>query len=128
MSAATRRRSRPFSGFRSSELDVDLREARIGHGAEKALETLVAAHFDERGHEEEVEALLGLPLLSARRAKLGNVEVASRRLHRRPEAARFARDLAKVAQLLGRECGEPVDEGRVSWIRPDERQGVNRGL
>ena len=96
--------------------------------AEEALEPLVAARLDERGHEQEVEALLGLALLSARGAELGHVEIAPRREHRRAEAARLARDLAEVAQLLGRERREPVDERRAPRVRADERQRLHRGL
>ena len=62
--------------------------------------------------------LSGSRARAAGRAELGDVEVAARRLQRRPEAPRLARDLAEVAQLLGRERREPFDEAARSGYVP----------
>ena len=115
-------------GLGLGELFVEPREARVLQVAEKALEPLLAARLDERGDEQEVEALLGLALLAARGAELGHVEIAPRREHRRAEAPRFARNLAEVAQLLGRERREAVDERRVPRVRADEGERLHRSL
>src|ERR1039458_6187817 len=104
------------------KLGVELREACVRHMAEEALEPLMAARLDERRDQKEVEALLRLALPPARRPELRDVEIAPGREHRRAETARLARNLAEVAQLLGGERRELVDERRVSRVRSEKRR------
>ena len=102
-------RAVPLLGDR--QLRVELREARLGGEVlDEEEEALVAPHLHEGAGEEEVEPLLRLAPAAARRAQSGYVGVRTAGVRLRAEAPRFLRRLAEVAQLLGGEGREPVDE------------------
>ncbi len=121
------RRAVPLLGDR--QLRVELREARLGGEVRNEKEeSLVAPHLDERADEKEVEPLLRLAPAAARRAQGRDVGVRTAGVRLRAEAPRLLRRLAEVAQLLGGEGREPVDQSRIARVAADEGESEDGRL